>query len=400
MAVKKKSMASRVKELKEITNGFNKVAGKNIINTVSDPEMAEKIRIEYIPTASLKLNVAIAGDSKGGWPRGKFSLISGKSDAGKTYRLLEDISYNQKIDPEFIALWIESESSLDPEAFEMFGIDKERFYYFEVGTYGGEKALDLAIRYAQGGVDMIVINSLKCLTPNEEFTKNMDESTVALQARMNAKFMRIIIPTIAESGTALCIVQHMSTNIGGGPRAGSIIVGGLALKYNNVLTIEFAKGFIDSKHPLAAIKDLYMPIKATIKKNHCRTTVNPYTTVEYMVKLGIGTDITGEIIEEAIRQKIIVKGGGGWFREYNDGIEEKDNERILEDGTKCSWRGLPAFNEFIDKNPDYFEYLKDRVSGNIQVDNVSEEDIEKYKSEEDIEKEAIEDLEKALQDYQ
>lgn len=400
MAVKKKSMASRVKELKEITNGFNKKAGKNIINTVSDPEMAEKIRIEYIPTASLKLNVAIAGSSKGGWPRGKFSLISGKPDSGKTMRLLEDIGYNQKIDPEFIALWIESESSLDPEAFEMFGIDKERFYYFEVGTYGGEKALDLAIRYAQSGVDMIVINSLKCLTPNEEFTKNMDESTVALQARMNAKFMRIIIPTIAESGTALCVVQHMSTNIGGGPRAGSIIVGGLAIKYNNVLTVEFTKGFIDSKHALAGVKDLYMPIKATIKKNHCRITVNPYTTVEYIVRLGVGTDITGEIIEEALRQKIIIKGGGGWLREYNDGIEEKDNERILEDGTKCCWQGMPKLNEYIENNQDYFLYLKDRVSGNIQVDNVSEEDIEKYKSEEDIEKEAIEDLEKALQDYE
>lgn len=88
MAVKKKSMASRLKELGEITNGFNKVAGKNIINTVADPEMAEKIRIEYIPTASLKLNVAISGDSKGGWPRGKFSLISGKSDSGNYFRVL------------------------------------------------------------------------------------------------------------------------------------------------------------------------------------------------------------------------------------------------------------------------------------------------------------------------
>lgn len=82
MAVKRKPMAARMKELKEVTDGFNKKAGRNLINIISDPEMAEKIRIEYIPTASLKLNAAIEG-----WPRGKFSLITGRADSGNCFRI-------------------------------------------------------------------------------------------------------------------------------------------------------------------------------------------------------------------------------------------------------------------------------------------------------------------------
>ena len=389
MAVKRKSTAARLKELDEITQGFNKKAGKNLINTLTDPEMIEKIKIEYIPTASLRLNAAIEG-----WPRGKFSLISGRPDSGKTYRLLEDIGFNMLNNPDFIALWVESESSLDPDAIEMFGIDKERFYYFEVGTYGGEKALDLVVRYAQAGVDMIVVNSLKCLTPAKEFVDSMEDQNVAIQARMNAKFMRVIIPTIAESGTALCLVQHMSSNIGA-YMAGQVITGGQAIKYNNVLTIEFSKGFIDSKHPLHNVKDQYLVINAKVTKNHCKTLTNPYKTIDYVVRLGVGTDITGEIVEEAFNQNILVRTGG-WIKEYKDNIVGKDNERVLEDGTKCVWNGMNKFNGFLDNNPHYFEYLKERVSGNIQLQNLSQEEIEHIEEEERLEKAAIEKLEKEI----
>ena len=390
MAIKRKSFAQRKKEFEEITTGFNKKAGKTLIDTVSNPEIQERLRIEYIPTASMNLNAVI-----GGWPRGKFSLISGKPDSGKTYRLLEDIGFNMKNDPEFVAVWCESESSIDPDAFEMFGIDIDRFYYFEVGTYGGENALDIVIRYAQSGVDMIVINSLKCLTPNVEFVKNMGEDTIAVQARMNAKFMRIIIPTIAESGTALCAVQHMSTSIGGYGGGNQIIVGGQAIKYNNVLTAEFSKGFIDQKHNLYAVRDKYMPVKVKITKNHCKTLANPYVSIDYIVKLGTGTDITGEVIDAAIEQHIVEKAGA-WIKEYKDGIIEKGNERILENGVKCSWNGIAKFNDFVNNNPDYFNYLKDKVEGNITTTSLSEDEIAEIKEQEEMEEEALDKFKEEL----
>lgn len=178
---------------------------------------------------------------------------------------------------------------------------------------------------------------------------------------------------------------------------GQIITGGLAIRYNNVLTVEFSKGYIDSSNPLHKLKDQYMLINAKVTKNHCKTLVNPYKELSYTVRLGVGTDITGEVIEEAIRQEIVIKSGA-WIKEYNDGIIEKGNERTLEDGTKCSWNGMAKFNEFIDNNPEYFEYLKERVSGDIKIKDLSDEEIEEIKNEEKSDKEIIEEFEKSIED--
>ena len=391
MAVKRRPIAEKLKDLKQVTSAFNKQAGETIIDTVSNPDIYERIRIEYLPTASLKLNTAIGG----GWPRGKFSLISGNPDSGKTYRLLEDISHNQKLDPDFMALWVESESSISEEVFDMFGIDKERLFYYEVGTNSGEQALDLVIRYAHTGIDMIVINSLKCLTPDKEFKDSMADANVAIQARMNAKFMRVIIPTIAESGTALCIVQHQSTDIGS-YMGGQVITGGKSIRYNNVLTVEFRKGTISSGHPLYAVKDEYMLIKAKVTKNHCKTTTNPYVTIEYTVKLGEGTDTTGEIVEEAFEQGIVTKAGA-WIREYEEGKpQEKGNERILPDGTKAAWNGMAKFTEYINNNPEYFDYLKSKVEGNVSVQELAEEEIKALEEQNLEETEFIKEVEEQL----
>lgn len=393
MAVKRKPQAERLKAMKGALDAINKKAGKVVIGTANNEEIAEKLIIEYIPTASHKLNSAMGG----GWPRGKFSLVSGLSDSGKTYRLLEDIGHNMKNDPDFIAAWFETESSVPDEALTMFGIDRKRFIYRESGLSSGEDVLDEVIRVAHAGVDMIVINSLKCLTPAKEFQDSMSDANVAIQARLNAKFMRVIVPTIAETGSALAIVQHYATDIGKMYGDNKSITGGLAIRYNNVLTVEYRKCTITSAHPLYSVKDDYMLIKAKITKNHCVTTRNPYTTTEYIVKLGDGTDVTSEIFDEAFNQEILHKSGA-WIREYNaEGPQAKGNERTLPDGTLAQWNGMAKFTEYVNNNPDYFKYLEDRVSGSILVDNLSEEEIQEIKAIEQQEQELLEnEIEKAM----
>lgn len=205
-----KTQAEKLKNLNAIADAINKKAGKIVIGKASDKEMIDKLTVEVIPTASMRVNKAIGG----GWPKGHFSILTGGPDSGKTFLLLETIAKNMEEDPNFTACWIESEGSLNNEPLDMFGIDRDRFYFYPVGSEGGETAMDYAITFAKQGVDMIVINSLKCLTPSKEFKDKMEDQNVALQARLNAKFMRIVIPTIYESNTALVVVQHKSTDIG------------------------------------------------------------------------------------------------------------------------------------------------------------------------------------------
>ena len=211
MATPQKSKAERMKALKTLITNINKKEGYNAVNFASDPEINERLKVEFYPVKSLALRAAIQG-----LPKGKMSLIVGNPDSGKTSFLLETIAYNQEQDPDFIGGWLESEGSISDELLDMFNIDKTRFIYYEIDPDNGaaEKALDYAKALCQAGCSMLVINSLKCLVPKKETTDSMEDANVALSARLNAKFMRVIIPTISKSGTALAIVQHKSTDIG------------------------------------------------------------------------------------------------------------------------------------------------------------------------------------------
>ena len=382
------SQAKRLKNLNDIVDSINKKAGSIIIGNASNEVIRQKLTVEVIPTASMKVNEAIGG----GWPKKHFSILTGDADSGKTFLLLETIAKNMKEDPNFIACWIESEGSLNNEPLDMFGIDRNRFYFYAVGSEGGETAMDYIITFAKQGVDMIVINSLKCLTPSKEFIDKMEDANVALQARLNSKFMRIVIPTIFESNTALVAVQHKSTNIGS-YMGGKIITGGEQIKYNSYLTVDNSRVNINANNPLYSMKDQYMQFRSKVLKNHMRTTVNPFVQCEYTVKIGEGTDITGEIVEAAINQDVLTRKGA-WIREY----DENGEERLLSEDVKCAWNGMSKLLEFLNNNPDYLEYLKNRVEGNIKSESLSLEEISILREQVENEDKIIEELNKTLEE--
>ena len=389
----KKPFAERQKEMKAAIAAINKKEGETVIGNINNEEIAEKLKIYFIETPSMKLNNAIGG----GVPRGKFTLVSGEKDSGKTMLLLETMAKGIKEDAEFVGVWFESEDSLENTSIEMFGItekeQKERFVFMKTGSIPAESVLDYVIRMAQAGVDMIVINSLKCLTPEKELKDDMADANIAIQARLNAKFMRKIIPVIADSGTALCIVQHLATDIGVMYGDNKAITGGMAIQYNNMLTMQLRKASINSTHPLYNVKDQYLAIKAKIIKNHCIPTRNPYVTVEYAVEIGRGIDVTQEILDVVFDAGIVDKAGA-WIREYNeDGPQEKGNERILPDGTKAAWNGMAKFVEYVNNNPDYFEYLRAKVEGNFVAESLSSEEIEQLKERENLEQQQLQELE-------
>jgi hypothetical protein len=247
---------------------------------------------------------------------------------------------------------------------------------------------------------MIVINSLKCLTPEKELKDDMADANIAIQARLNAKFMRKIIPVIADSGTALCIVQHLATDIGVMYGDNKAITGGMAIQYNNMLTMQLRKASINSTHPLYNVKDQYLAIKAKIIKNHCIPTRNPYVTVEYAVEIGKGIDVTQEILDVVFDAGIVDKAGA-WIREYNEnGPQEKGNERILPDGTKAAWNGMAKFVEYVNNNPDYFEYLRAKVEGNFVAESLSSEEIEQLKERESLEQQQLQELESMIDEVE
>ena len=393
MAKKKMSLAEKKKMMSGMIGKINDKVGKYVIGFASDEEIREKLTIDWIPTPSLRVN-EITG---GGIPRGKVTIVAGDSDSGKTSHMLETIGMNMAKDPDFMALWLESEESLEIEALEtVFGIDLERFVLIHLDKDGAaEVALDrMEAAMASGVFDMCVINSLKCLTPSTEFEKEMAAMTIGLQARMFGKLMRKMVALIAEHNCGFVLINHLTTEIGKMHGDPLTIAGGRAIRYSSMLTLDYRKRSIQDSDPIS--REEGMKISVTVHKNHCRQDRMPYLKTEYFIVYGQGTERSIEIIEVAEKCGILTKKGS-WYREYGTEVDKKGEplERILADGTKAAWNGMKNTRAYIMNNPDYFDYLVNKVEnfGKIDVEVLSEEEVEAIEAENKLDGQAVEGAE-------
>jgi recombination protein RecA len=373
--MKQKSLAEKLKILNGIAEQVNKAAKKKVCGFITDPDIAEKLRVKWYPTPSDAVNAATGG----GIPRSRMTLVVGKPDSGKTSYFLETIAYNQKIDPDFVAAWLESENSLNKEfAVKTFGIDPDRFFFIEHDREGaGEKALDQVEAVLQSGaINMFVINSLKCLVPSEEFKKAHGEATVGTQARMNAKMMRKFTSIMAENEVAFVVITHLTTQIGSMARDPLIISGGNAIVYGSQLTLDFRKQQVADSDPIK--KEEGMKIAVTVKKNHCVPDRNPYQRAEYFVVYGVGVEQYLQVMEAAVEQGILFKSGA-YIKDLLDPSNPKGGEKEY-NGIKLSFQGKEKFREFCAANPDWFNSLRERVN---LVGSMSDEEISDIKAEEE-----------------
>jgi recombination protein RecA len=376
--VPKKSLAERLKLLDGVSNDINKNAKKVLAGRLSKVvELQERIKTKFIEAPSMNVNEAIGG----GIAKGKWTIVSGNYDSGKTFLLLETIAENQKKDPDFLALWLESEGSLTDETIDMLGIDRNRLYIiYHDRTYAGEGAIDHLEGYmASGCVDMVVVNSLKCLVPSEEFQKSMGSVQVGAQSRMNSKMVRKMSAIIEENEIAFVIVQHLTTNIGAAPHTDPMVLaGGNEIRYKADLIIDLRKGSIGESDPIT--REEGIKINVTVKKNHIVTGRFPYLKTSYYGIYGQGTEKYLEVLKLAIDQGILVKNGA--FIKVPD---ENGDPQVI-NGEKMQWQGNAKFREYCINNPDFFENLKLQLNG--EVDVMSDEEIKEAKQEE----EEIEDV--------
>lgn len=378
----KKSLAERLKMADTIAKKINDNAGKEIVGRISkSEEMQDRLKAKFIPTPSMNLNEAIGG----GWPVGNISIVCGEEDSGKTGILLETIGKHHKEDPDFVAVWLESEASLKDNTLKMFGIDPERFILIEHDRDGaGEEAVNRLEAFLAAGIaNMVVINSLKCLVPSEEFKKDMNSLQVGASARLNAKMMRKITAIVEEHQVAMVIVQHLTTQIGflmGDPL---VLAGGKAIRYGAMLIVDFRKRSIQESDPIK--KDEGLKIGVTIKKNHIVTDRFPYVKTQYFVIYGQGTEVYLEALDLALAQGILSKAGA--FIRLPD---EDGNAKVI-NGEKMQWQGSAKFRQYCIDNPEFFEDLKKMLKGEIV--NMSAEEIkEAITEEESIEREVESNL--------
>ena len=347
------SLAERKKNLAKLIEGINQQSKEVVCGFIDDPDIQKQINLEFIRTPNDNLNEAIGG----GFPKGRLSIVTGLSDSGKTSLMLETVGLAMKESDDFVALWLESEQSLNYDyMINQFHIDPSRFLFIKMTESGGEEALDKCIAILKSKmVDMFVINSMRALVPKTEMNKSISEDTVATQARMNTKALKQIMSASYAGNIATVVIQHLSTLIGSMSRDPYAMGGGLLLKYGGLLMLDMRKQTVLDTDPIN--KEEGMKVMISVKKNHVTPRLYPYVKVPHFVIYGEGTEQILTALDQALKQGVL-RQTGAWI--YWD---EKD----------LKWCGKQAFRQSMKENPDTLQTLKNYIHGDIEV--LSEEEM-------------------------
>ena len=298
------------------------------------------MEVSAISTGSLNLDLALG---VGGLPRGRIIEIYGPESSGKTTLALHCIAQAQKAGGN--AAFIDAEHALDPVYAKKLGVDIDELLVSQPDS--GEQALSVAEYLVRSGaIDIVVVDSVAALVPQQEIDGDIGDTHVGLQARLMSQAMRKFSGIIEKSNCIFIFINQLREKVGvmyGNPE---VTPGGRALKFYSSVRIEVRKG--------EALKNGTEQYGSRTK---CKVVKNkvapPFKTAEVERLFGKGISKTGEILDLGVELDLIEKSGA-WFS-YN-------GERI--------GQGRENAKKWLDENPDKCREIEDKIrahSGEIDM---------------------------------
>ncbi|HLG31636.1 MAG TPA: recombinase RecA [Ignavibacteriaceae bacterium] len=300
----------KMKIIEEAISNIEKTYGKGSIMKLGDGVIHD---IESIPTGALSLDYALG---IGGIPRGRVTEIYGPESSGKTTLCLHIIAEAQKMDG--LAAFIDAEHALDVNYAKRLGVDTSNLLISQPDF--GEQALEITDTLVRSNaLDVIVIDSVAALVPRSEIEGEMGDATMAVQARLMSQALRKLTAAISKSKTSVIFINQLRSKIGvmfGNPET---TTGGNALKFYASVRLDIRK--------VAAIKDGEQVIGNRTKVKIVKSKVAPpFKQVEFDILYNEGISKSGDLIDLAVEQGI-VKKGGAWFTYGEDRYQGREGFR-------------------------------------------------------------------------
>lgn len=255
--------------------------------------------VAVIPTGSLALDAALG---VGGIPRGRMTEIYGPEASGKTTLALHIIAEAQKAGG--IAAFIDAEHALDAVYAGRLGVDVDALLVSQPDT--GEQALDIVeVLVRSGALDVIVIDSVAALVPKAELEGDMGDAPMGTQARLMSQGLRKLTAVISKARTSVIFINQLRQKIGvtfGNPE---VTTGGNALKFYTSVRLDVRRTNV-LKHGEDIVGNR---TRVRVVKNKLSP---PFRQAEFDVLYGQGMSRSGELLDLAVEQGLIVKNGS-WF---------------------------------------------------------------------------------------
>ncbi len=330
----------KTKALDTAISQIEKKFGAGTIMRLGD---SNRMVISAVSTGSLTLDMALG---VGGLPKGRIIEIFGPESSGKTTVALHAVAEVQRQGG--VAAFVDAEHALDPKYAEALGVNIGDMLVSQPDS--GEQALDVTEALVRSGaVDIVVVDSVAALVPQQEIDGDMGASHVGLHARLMSQALRKLSGAIAKSNCIVIFINQLREKVGvlyGNPE---VTTGGRALKFYASVRIEVRKS-----ENLKNGTDIYgSRTKCKVVKNKVAP---PFKVAEFDIIYGKGISKVGEIIDMAMETGIVERSGAFFYYEGN---------RI--------GQGKEAAKKFIEDNPELLKELEDKLKALKDKIDIKEE---------------------------
>jgi len=194
----------------DLKNLINKKAGAKIAYNLKDDNPTEVK--EWIPTGSRWLDSIISRGRLTGIPVGKVTEIAGLESTGKSFLAAQIAANAQKMGMN--VFYFDSESAIDPGFLTRAGCDLDQLLYIQAQSV--ESVLETIEEVMGSGAQRTVFiwDSLAFTPAVSDVEGDFNpQSSMAVKARILAKAMSKLVVPIANSQSALIVLNQLKTNI-------------------------------------------------------------------------------------------------------------------------------------------------------------------------------------------
>ncbi len=267
----------------------------------------------HLETISIDAAVGVPGIDDmlgGGWRRGRMGMVVGEASMGKTLLTQWTMAAFQHLG--YSVGFIDPEKTYDADWFARTGVDIKKLIVQRPANT--EQAFDLACKWSEAGMDLIVIDSLAALVPKARMENDLE--TQEYMGRSAFKISEGLGKLTGENVNSFILcTNQLRSKIGVVYGSPDEIPGGRAQKFYASYIIKVSRGDWIKDPPKADGVRVGYQLKLETQKNKLAP---PFLTAKIPFMFTGLVDTTGGAVELAIELGMLA-GKSGYYR-WNDKV--------------------------------------------------------------------------------